>query len=168
MSKLIHFAALLDAIQWLTYQQSLGLVKLIGKERKRVFSLDRSFTVHSLALVLDPADGQLFLAMRDDASQKWFTNLPWTKLQVYKQTPAFLNLICDNIVFPGFPEIQFEGGSLSVFSLKIPIYSKLIKILTKKEVINIGLFKTGETKKELVLTEKPLTKDIPVEIHEQR
>ena len=98
---------------------------------------------------------------------QWFVALPWLKLQVFHQRkPAFVNLICQQVEFPAAPDIKFEGGSLPVFSLKLPMYSKLAQSLTKRETINLGLFRAGETNNEIVLSEGPVIKDLPIELYE--
>ena len=163
MTSPVHLAAVLDAMQWLTFQASKGLVIPLGKDRKRIFSLDRGFTVHSTALILDD-DNQLYLVMRNDPTMQWFVNLPWLKLQVFHQRkPAFLNLICNEVTFPGFSDIKFEGGSLPAFSLKIPIYSNIANGLTTRTTINLGLFMAGETSKEIVLSNTPVVLNLPID-----
>ena len=124
MSNPNHFRALLDALQWLTFQQTQGQITLLGKNQKKVFSIDRSFAVHSLALIFNNTDKHLTLAMRDEEHTQWFGTLPWLKVQVYNRKSAFLNVICKQVKFPHMEEIKFKGGELPVFSLKVPIYSK--------------------------------------------
>ncbi len=165
MTDTLHFVAFLDAMRWLAYHRSLRLVNMLGKEKKRVFSLDRSFCVHSLALVQDPDTAKLFLAIRDEKTTKWFAKLNWQKIQVFNRKPAFLNLICDEIDFPAMPELKFEGGSLPAFSLKIPIYSKLVQSLTKSDTLYLGSYKTGETIEKMVLVEDRSEEGVPIEIH---
>ena len=133
----------------------------MGRDVKRVFDLDKSFAVHTFSLISDDRNG-LALAMRHDPTTQWFGSMPWSRLETYNHHPAFLNLVCPATTFPKSEAIGFEGGTMQAFSIKIPITSKLLPALTKREHINIGLFQPSFDNASVELINPPLLRNVPL------